>query len=186
MKKYIYCSIILIGAFLFALTVLFENVIITSIFISIGTGLFSSGLTAGLIDLVNYIDFSKKKKYRRRIELHHLSFDMLMAARFIIGEHDNKDISDILDKMSGIQITEDNQDNIIQAVEMERESIKKEIETIREVQDYLSLSGFFTDKEIVFLCRSINYYQSAPTKENIRFVLDNIINYLKMFTDTLH
>ena len=86
--------------------------------------------------------------------------------------------------LSRIEIKEDNQDNIIQAVGMECESIKKEIETIRMVQDYLSIYGFFTDKEVVFLCRSINYYQSTPTKENVKFVLDNIINYLKMFADT--
>ena len=186
MKKYIYCSIILIGIILFLIAVLIENPITSSILISAGTGLFSSGLTAGLIDLASYIDFSKKKKYRRKIELHHLSFYMLTAARFVIGEYDNKDIRDILDKISGIEITEDNQKNIIQAIGMERESIKKEIEAIRVVQDYLSLSGFFTDKEIVFLCRSINYYQSVPTKENVRFILDNIINYLKMFVDTLN
>lgn len=83
-----------------------------------------------------------------------------------------------------IKITEDNKDSIIQAVEMEREAIKKEIETIRNLQDYLSLSGFFTDKEIVFLCRSINYYHSKPTKDNIRFVLDNILKYFEMFGDT--
>ena len=186
MKKYIYISIILVGVILFVIALLLKNAITTSILISIGTGLFSSGLTAGLIDLVNYIDFCKKKKYRRKIELHHLSFCMLIVARFVLGEHENKDINDILDKLSGIEITEDNKENMIQAIETERESIKKEIETIRKVQDYLSLSGFFSDMEIVFLCRSINYYQSVPTKENVRFILDNIMNYLKMFVDTLN
>ena len=39
------------------------------------------------------------------------------------------------------------------------------------------------DKEIVFLCRSINYYHSKPTKDNIRFVLDNILKYFEMFGD---
>lgn len=184
MKKYLYISIIATGIILFIVAIMLENATISNILVGTGTGIFSSGLTAGLIDWANYIEFNKKKKYRRAIELHYLSFHMLMTARLVLGEHDNKNIKDIHSKIIAIKITEDNKDSIIQAVEMEREAIKKEIETIRNVQDYLSLSGFFTDEEIVFLCRSINYYHSKPTKDNIRFVLDNILKYFEMFGDT--
>lgn len=184
MKKYLYISIIVTGIILFIVAIMLENATISNILVGTGTGIFSSGLTAGLIDLSSYIEFNKKKKYRRAIELHYLSFHMLMTARLVLGEHDDKNIKDIHSKIIAIKITEDNKDSIIQAVEMEREAIKKEIETIGEVQDYLSLSGFFTDKEIVFLCRSINYYHSKPTKDNIRFVLDNILKYFEMFGDT--
>lgn len=184
MKKYFYVSIIATGIILFIVAIMLENATISNILVGTGTGVFSSGLTAGLIDWANYIEFNKKKKYRRAVELHYLSFHMLMTARLVLGEHDNKNIKDIHRKIIAIKITEDNKDSIIQAVEMEREAIKKEIETIRNVQDYLSLSGFFTDKEIVFLCRSINYYHSKPTKDNIRFVLDNVLKYFEMFSDT--
>ena len=184
MKKYLYISIIAAGIILFIVAIMLENATISNILVGTGTGIFSSGLTAGIIDWANYIEFNKKKKYRRAIELHYLSFYMLMIAKFILGEHNNQNVKDILCKLRKVQITEDNRENIIQAVEMEREAIKKEIETIGEIQDYLSLSGFFTDKEIVFLCRSINYYHSKPTKDNIRFVLDNILKYFEMFGDT--
>ena len=184
MRKYFYISIIATGIILLIVAFIFKNATTSNILVGVGTGMFSSGLSAGLIDWANYIEFNKKKKYRRAIELHYLSFYMLMIAKFILGEHNNQNVNDILCKFRKVQITEDNRENIIQAVEMEREAIKKEIETIREVQDYLSLSGFFTDKEIVFLCRSINYYHSKPTKDNIRFVLDNILKYFEMFGDT--
>lgn len=184
MKKYFYISIIATGIILFIVAFILKNETTSNILVGVGTGMFSSGLTAGLIDLSSYIEFNKKKKYRRAIELHYLSFHMLMTARLVLGEYDNNNIKDIHSKIMAIKITEDNKDSIIQAVEMEREAIKKEIETIGEVQDYLALSGFFTDKEIVFLCRSINYYHSKPTKDNIRFVLDNILKYFEMFGDT--
>lgn len=184
MKKYLYISIITTGIILFIVAIMLENATISNILVSTGTGIFSSGLTAGLIDLANYIEFNKKKKYRRTIELNYLSYYMLMIAKFILDEHNDQNVKVILCKLRKVQITENNREIIIQAVENKREEIKKEIETIRNVQDYLSLSGFFTDKEIVFLCRSINYYHSKPTKDNIRFVLDNILTYFEMFGDT--
>ena len=184
MKKYLYISLIVIGIILFIVAIILENAPISNILVGTGTGIFSSGLTAGLIDWANYIEFNKKKKYRRAIELHYLSFDMLMIAKSILGEHNNQNVKDIFCKLREVQITENNREIIIQAVEMKREAIKKEINTIRNVQDYLSLSGTFTDKEIVFLCRSINYYDSKLTKDNIRSVLDNILKYFEMFGDT--
>ena len=48
-----------------------ENATISNILVGTGTGIFSSGLTAGLIDLANYIEFNKKEKVSssNRIEL---------------------------------------------------------------------------------------------------------------------
>ena len=48
----------------------------------------------------------------------------------------------------------------------------------------VSLSQFFTDQEVVFLCRSIDLYRHI-SKDNIKYVIDNMIEYIDMFKDTL-
>ena len=145
----------------------------------------SSALTAGLIDIFTQIDYRKRRKYRRVIELHYLSYYMLAVARSLTNEHDNKNYSFIIDKLSSYNLTGGERNDHISAVNGFREYIKKELDTISNNHDYLSLSGYFTDKEIVFLCRSINYYNIITTVDNIKYVIDNIVSYLKMFYDTL-
>ena len=93
MKKYFYISIIVTGIILFIVAFILKNETTSNILVGVGTGMFSSGLTAGLIDLSSYIEFNKKKKYRRAIELHYLSFYMLMIAKFILGEHNNQNVN---------------------------------------------------------------------------------------------
>ena len=185
MKKiFIYISIFVIGLVLVITAISLKNDLVQTILLSLGTGMIASALTAGFIDLSNYIDFSKKRKYRRAIELNHLSFDMLSLSKLITGVYATKDVNVLINKLSDCEITEDNVNHVISCIDSQRKEIEQELSTIREVQDYLSLSGFFTDHEIVFLCRSINYYNSKPKKENARHVIDNIISYLKMFIDT--
>ena len=185
MKKIlIYCSIFVAGVSLAVTAILLDNSYTQALLLSLGTGLIASSLTAGLIDLTNYIDFSKKSKYRRSIELNHLSFEMLSLARLITGKHEVKDISILIYLLSNCKITEENEEHIISCINAQRVRIEQELNTIQEIQDYLSLSGFFTDKEITFLCRSINYYNKTTGKDNVKFVIDNIVSYLKMFTDT--
>ena len=181
----IYCFIFAIGIVLVLVAVFFDYNVMYTLFLSLGTGLISSALTAGIIELFNYFSFSKKKKYIRNIELHHLSFDMLSIARFITRENDSKDIKFLTCKLASISITEENENDIISMLNSQRTGIEREINTIREIQNYLSLSECFTEQEITFLCRSINYYNNSISKENAKYVIDNIVNYLKMFKDTI-
>ena len=183
MRKYIYLSIIVMGIILICITLAFQNVIVVNICLSIGTGLFSSALTAGLIDLSSYIRFKKRKSYRRKIELHYLSFHMLSLAQGVLKEYNNKNIKDLIVKLSNFKIDDNNVENVLLSIECHQADILKEIETIRKVQVYLSLSRYFDDSEIVFLCRSINYY-SHIGKDNLNFILDNVSKYLDMFSDT--
>lgn len=61
MKKYFYISIIATGIILFIVAFILKNETTSNILVGVGTGMFSSGLTAGLIDLSSYIEFNKKK-----------------------------------------------------------------------------------------------------------------------------
>lgn len=183
-KTLIYISIFVAGAALAVTAILLKKSFAQTFLLSLGTGLIASSLTAGFIDLSNYIDFSKKRKYRRSIELCHLSFEMLSLARLITGKHESKDINVLINLLSDYEITEVKEDYVISCINSQRTRIEQELNAIREVQDYLSLSGFFTDKEIAFLCRSINFYNKTTGKENIKFVIDNIVSYLEMFIDT--
>ena len=183
-KMIIYISILVAGVVMGVLAV-FLNDIARTIFLSLGTGLIASALTAGVIDLSNFIDFGKKRSYRRKIELNHLSFEMFLLAQLITGEHTTKDINTLIIKLSEFDIKEDNTDYVLSYIDSKRNGILKELNTIRDIQNYLSLSGYFTDQEIAFLCRSINYYSQTPSKENVKAVIRNIVSYLEMFIDTL-
>ena len=181
----IYCSIFAIGIVLILLAVFIDNSVIQTVFLSLGTGLLSSALTAGTIEISNYFSFSKKKKYIRNIELQHLSFDMLSLARLITREYDSKDITLLTRELASISITEENEIDVISLLNSQRLAIEREIKIIRENQNYLSLSECFTEQEISFLCRSINYYDKLTSKENAKYVIDNITNYLTLFKDTI-
>ena len=156
----------------------------STILVSLGTGFVASALTAGLIDYINYSDFLNKRKYRRKLELNNLSISILLAARGVIHEYSNKNVDDIIYKLKTTIVNDNNVDVICNSIESMRERIKKEIETIRKCQDFLSLSGYFSDQEITFLCMSINYYDSNITTDRAQIVLNNIIKYLDMFKDT--
>lgn len=182
--------LISIGILLFGGVVVFvaffiKDTALQNTLLSLGAGLVSSALTAGLIAIFNHIDYCKRRNYRRRIELHYLSYYMLAIARCITNAHNNKNYAFIIDKLSACNLTDEEQNNCISTVNGFREHIEKELETISNNHDYLSLSGYFTDKEIVFLCRSINYYNKTITIDNLKYVIDNIVAYLKMFNDTL-
>ena len=181
----IYCSILAIGIILVILAVFIDHNVIHAVFLSLGTGLLSSALTAGIIEMSNYFSFSKKKKYIRNIELQHLSFDMLSLARLITREYNSKDIILLTHELASISITAENEIDIISLLNSQRAEIEREINTIRENQNYLSLSECFTEQEISFLCRSINYYDKQTSKENAKYVIDNITNYLTLFKDTI-
>ena len=152
--------------------------------LSIGTGLFTAALTGFAVDFINYSDFNKRRNYRRKIELHYLSFDILITARSILNSWDIKNPSEIRNKLLLVKISDDNIDEIVRSANIRQKSIIGEFENIRKVQDYLSLSQFFTDQEVVFLCRSINLYRHI-SKDNIKYVIDNMIEYIDMFKDTL-
>lgn len=152
--------------------------------LSIGTGLFTAALTGFAVDFINYSDFNKKRNYRRKIELHYLSFDMLMTARAILNNWDIKEPSKIIKQLRFVKITNDNIDEIVNSAKIMQKSIIGELENIRKAHDYLSLSQFFTDQEVVFLCRSINHYQHI-SKDNVKYVIDNMIKYIEMFKDTI-
>lgn len=185
MKKIvIYISILVVGIVLGVVAV-FLNDLARTILLSLGTGFIASSLTAGFIDFSNYIDFIKRRSYRRKTELHHLSFEMFLLAQFITGEHTTKDVNFLILKLSEYDIPEDNMDYVVSYIDSKRNDILKELNTIRDIQNYLSLSGYFTDQEIAFLCRSINYYSQTPSKENVKTVIRNIVSYLEMFIDTL-
>ena len=185
MKRIIsYIIFLIFGLSFIILSVFLTNQKINDLIIAIGTGLLTSALMALFIEIINKNDFQKKKKYRRKIELHYLSFSMLMMARGIINEYDNKNINDILQKLEKIKFKEDNYQRISLAIESQQKNISTQLENIRKIQDYLSLSNYFRDKEIVFLCRSINYYDKPLVKDRIKTIIENLITYLKFFRDT--
>ena len=185
MKKVIIYTCIFIAGFAFVISAFFLDGIAQMLLLSLGTGLIASSLTAGLIDFSNYIDFAKRRKYIRNVELQHLSFDMLLIARQITGECESKDVKHLTDKLSAIKIREENEADIISWLNSSRGRIERELNTIRDNQNYFSLSGCFTEQEISFLCRSINYYDKDTGESNVKFVIDNIASYLKMFRDTI-
>ena len=175
----------MISIVLVLLSVFIDHNITHTVFLSLGTGLISSALTAGIIEVSNYLSFSKKKKYIRNIELQHLSFDMLSLARLITREYDSTDISLLTRELASISITDENEIDIISLLNSQRPAIEREINIIRDNQNYLSLSECFTGQEISFLCRSINYYDKLTSKENAKYVIDNITNFLTLFKDTI-
>lgn len=185
MKKVIIYTCIFLAGTAFIIAAVFLKGIAQTLFLSLGTGLIASSLTAGFIDFSNYIDFAKRRKYIRNVELHHLSFDMLLLARQITGEYESKDIVLLTEKLSTMGITEENETDIISWLNSQRREIERELNTIRENQNYFSLSGFFTEQEISFLCRSINYYDKDTNESNVKFVIANIASYLEMFRDTI-
>lgn len=174
------CGIILI---VFSQTICKGSLV--SVLLSIGAGLVSSGLTAYFVDYANYLDFMRKRRYRRTIELDHLSFSMITVAQSIIGESNNRSIPDIIEKLSKIQVNDDNFEQISLAIQSQRDFIKKELQTVYRIQDYLSLSGFFEEQEITFLCRSINYYGNDLSNDRVQTIINNIVNYLNYFSDTV-
>ena len=185
MKKLkIYICFFLVGI-AFVIAAFFLKGIAQTLFLSLGTGLIASSLTAGLIDFSNYIDFAKRRKYIRNIELHHLSLDMLLLARQITGEYESKDIDLLKERLSTMEITEENETDIMSWLNSKRSDIELELNTVRENQNYFSLSGCFTEQEISFLCRSINYYDKDTSESNVKFVIANIASYLEMFRDTI-
>lgn len=157
---------------------------IKELLLSIGTGLFTAALTGFAVDFINYLGFNKRRNYRRKIELHYLSFDMLITARSILNNWDIKNPSEIKNQLLLVKISDDNIDEIVRRVNIRQKDIISEFENIKKIQDYLSLSQFFTDQEVVFLCRSINHYQSI-SRDNVKYVIKNIIEYIDMFKDTL-
>ena len=185
MKKIIIYTCIFLAGTAFVIMAFFLNGIAQTLLLSLGTGLIASSLTAGLIDFSNYIDFAKRRKYIRNVELQYLSFNMLLLARQITGEYESKDINLLTAKLSTIEITEENEAEIIVWINSWRREIERELNTIRENQNYFSLSGCFTEQEISFLCRSINYYDKDASESNVKFVIANIASYLEMFRDTI-
>lgn len=185
MKKLKIYICIFIGGTAFIISAIFLDGIAQTLLLSLGTGLIASSLTAGFIDYSNYIDFAKKRKYIRNVELQHLSFDMLLLARQITGKQESKDINLLTEKLSTIEITEENEAEIIVWINSWRREIERELNTIRDNQNYFSLSGCFTEEEISFLCRSINFYDKDTSESNVKFVIDNIASYLEMFRDTI-
>lgn len=105
-------------------------------------------------------------------------------ARSILNNWDIKNPSEIRNKLLSVKISNDNIDEIVRSANIRQKSIIGEFENIRKAQDYLSLSQFFTDQEVVFLCRSINLYRHI-SKGNIKYVIDNMIEYFDMFKDIL-
>ncbi len=185
MKKVIIYTCIFLAGTAFVITAFFLNGIAQTLLLSLGTGLIASSLTAGLIDFSNYIDFAKRRKYIRNVELQHLSFNMLLLARQITGEYESKDIIFLTDKLSAIKIRKEIEADVISWLNSNRGEIERELNTIRENQNYFSLSGCFTEQEISFLCRSINYYDKDASESNVKFVIANIALYLEMFRDTI-
>ena len=181
----IYITLLLIGIVLFVVAIFCSNNLLLNILLSIGSGLMASSLTAGLIDFSTYIDFKKKRKYIRNIELHHLSLDILLLARQITGEYELKDIDLLKERLSTMEITEENETDIMSWLNSKRSDIELELNTVRENQNYFSLSGCFTEQEISFLCRSINYYDKDTSESNVKFVIANVASYLEMFRDTI-
>jgi len=180
-KLLIYCAIFLTGLIImFLASFLFKGVCQT-ITVSLSTGLIASALTAGAIDISHYIDFRKKRKYRRNVELRYLSREMITLARLITEEHKSNNIKLIIVGLEKVKQKKENKKEIISLLNLKRLAIEKELNNIRTIQDYLSLSGFFSDEEVVFLCRSINYYAQVVGESNETIVIDNIIDYLTMF-----
>lgn len=184
-KLPIYISIFIIGIILCITAIIISPSILQTIVVSLGTGFIAGSLTAGLIDFTSYLDFQKKKKYRRTVELHHLTFEMLTIARLITNQHQSKDIKLLSSKLIGFVLNEENKADIIGILNSARKRIEKDLNTMRTIQDYLSLSGFFSDKEVVFLCRSINLYQREVNDANAQYIFENVSEYLRMFKDTL-
>lgn len=184
MKKIIIeVCILLLGVILILFSLTSKSNLTIDLLLSLGTGVTASSLTAGLIDWSNYLEFSKKKKYRRKLELSRLSSSMLLVAQGTLKEWGNKDIYDLVQKLSQLTITKENENDIILAIEAPRKYILKEIEAIQQTQGFLSLSQFFTDQEITFLCRSVNFYHSSVSTSNVNFVIENVREYLEMFSD---
>ena len=72
-----------------------------------------------------------------------------------IKYQESKDINLLTEKLSTIEITEENEAEIIVWINSWRREIERELNTIRDNQNYFSLSGCFTEEEISFLCRYI-------------------------------
>ncbi len=180
----VYGFILSIGILALVLVSTLLKGVVHTILLSLSTGLIASSLTAGLIEISQYIDFKKKWKYRRSVELRHLSREVFSLAQMIAGDYTAKNLEVLSNKLS-IAIPQEKEDYIISCIDTQRGSIARELNAIRENQNYLLLSGFFTNQEVSFLCRSINHYNKTTTKENYKYVIQNIIDYIEMFADTL-